>query len=236
MTEPYQPIRKFARNTSGRDYVVGDIHGEFVLLEKALDECGFDGRRDRLFSVGDLIDRGRDSPASLAWLAKPWFHAILGNHEAMALDAVDDPDTFFWWTRVNGGQWWLEQDEELRRRMLEALAALPLAIEVETSTGPVGLVHADVPVGVAWDRFMDRLASGEARAREVALWGRSRARGSAGGEVEGVARIYCGHTPVDSPRVADNVYFIDTGACYGRYLTVLPLEAAVSEFEAVVGD
>lgn len=236
MAEPYQAVIRFARNTVGRDYVVGDIHGEFALLDKALEEAGFDPQRDRLFSVGDLIDRGRDSPAALTWLAKPWFHAILGNHEAMALEAVDDPDTLFWWTRVNGGQWWLEQDEGLRRRMLEALAALPLAIEVETGAGRMGLVHADLPVGLPWQAFLDKLANGDARAREIALWGRSRARGTAAGLVEGVERVYCGHTPVDSPRVADNVCFIDTGACYGRYLTVRPLEAAVGGPQAVCRD
>lgn len=233
MAQSYQAVGKFARNTAGRDFVVGDIHGEFGLLDRALQEAGFDGRRDRVFSVGDLIDRGRDSPAALTWLAKPWFHAILGNHEAMALDAVGDADALFWWTRVNGGQWWLEQDEGLQQRMLDTLAELPLAFEVETGAGRIGMVHADVPVGLTWDAFMDRLANSDMRARETALWGRSRARGTAHGVVEGVERVYCGHTPVDNPRMADNVCFIDTGACYGRYLTVLPLEAAVGAFEAV---
>jgi len=30
-------------------------------------------RWDRLFSVGDLVNRGSESEQVLGWLAKPWF-------------------------------------------------------------------------------------------------------------------------------------------------------------------
>lgn len=224
MGESYQAIRRFPANGRGRDYVVGDVHGEFAQLDRALQKVRFDPRADRLFSVGDLIDRGRDSPAALRWLAKPWFHAILGNHEQMALQSVHDPDTLFWWTRMNGGAWWLEQDDELRGRMLEAFAVLPLAIEVATPWGRVGIVHADIPPKLSWDRFLAKLAKGNGRLRETALWGRSRARGTVVAPVDGVDRIYCGHTPVDRPRLVGNVHFIDTGACYNGRLTVLAID------------
>jgi serine/threonine protein phosphatase 1 len=54
-------LQHFGRNTAGRDLIVGDIHGCFARLQVALDELGFDPERDRLFSVGDLVDRGPDS-------------------------------------------------------------------------------------------------------------------------------------------------------------------------------
>ena len=62
-------LQHFARNTHGRDFVVGDIHGCFDLLQQALDEAAFNPDRDRLFSVGDLIDRGPQSPQVLLWLS-----------------------------------------------------------------------------------------------------------------------------------------------------------------------
>ena len=63
------PWRRYPRNRTGRDFVVGDVHGMFSALRELLAVAGFDDRRDRLFSVGDLIDRGPDSRGSLDWLS-----------------------------------------------------------------------------------------------------------------------------------------------------------------------
>ena len=64
-------IKRFELNNKGRDYVVGDIHGCFSLLSKELYEIGFDEKTDRLFSVGDLVDRGTESHLAVEWLKKP---------------------------------------------------------------------------------------------------------------------------------------------------------------------
>ena len=40
----------------GRDIVVGDVHGCFRTLERALGEIAFDTACDRLFGVGDLVN------------------------------------------------------------------------------------------------------------------------------------------------------------------------------------
>ena len=55
---------RFAQNTVGRDFAVGDIHGCFTELQRGLDAIGFDPSTDRLFSVGDLVDRGPESHTS----------------------------------------------------------------------------------------------------------------------------------------------------------------------------
>jgi serine/threonine protein phosphatase 1 len=82
---PLPLVRALPRNQQGRDFVVGDIHGCFDLLDQLLDQVSFDPGCDRLFSVGDLIDRGPDSMRSLEFLRAPWFFAVKGNHEAMLL-------------------------------------------------------------------------------------------------------------------------------------------------------
>jgi serine/threonine protein phosphatase 1 len=219
-------VNKFGLNQSGRDFVVGDIHGEFVLLNQELARVGFRPSCDRLFSVGDLIDRGPDSLAALEWLAKPWFHAILGNHEEMALQSEHNPEILRNWVDHNGGDWWLDLDETQQRRCREVFACLPLAIEVETADGPVGIVHANVPSSMSWQEFLARLEAGDKFVRDKALWSRERFRGwgrGDRGEVEGIRRIYCGHTPIEEPRLIGNILMIDTGACYGGNLTLLPL-------------
>lgn len=76
---------KYEKNLIGKDYVVGDIHGSFSALEKLLFKIGFDKKKDRLFSVGDLVDRGNESYKSLEYLSYPWFYAISGNHEQIII-------------------------------------------------------------------------------------------------------------------------------------------------------
>lgn len=66
-------------NSLGRDFIVDDLHGCLDLLDIELDRVGFDPAVDRLFSVGDLIDRGPDSMGCLRLLNKPWFFAVRGN-------------------------------------------------------------------------------------------------------------------------------------------------------------
>ncbi|WP_313047783.1 metallophosphoesterase [Pseudomonas soli] len=73
---------------------MGDIHGYFELLEWLLAEVDFDTSTDRLFSTGDLVDRGPFSEQAQSWMTHSWFHAVRGNHEQMAIDCaagVGDP-------------------------------------------------------------------------------------------------------------------------------------------------
>ncbi|MGD0959147.1 MAG: metallophosphoesterase [Methylomonas sp.] len=80
------PVRQLPENKVGKDYVIGDLHGCYELLERLLDAVNFDMKTDRLFAVGDLIDRGPDSLRCLGLLSEPWFFSVLGNHELMLLD------------------------------------------------------------------------------------------------------------------------------------------------------
>ena len=50
-----------ANGRGGRDFVFDDIHGCFATVEQALEALDYDPGRDRLFSVGDLIDRAREA-------------------------------------------------------------------------------------------------------------------------------------------------------------------------------
>ena len=54
-----------ARNRAGRDFVAGDIHGCYRTLERALAGVGFEPGQDRLFSAGDLVNRGPHSTEAL---------------------------------------------------------------------------------------------------------------------------------------------------------------------------
>lgn len=220
MTSPAAPlVVRFGPNPNvaagGRDLVVGDVHGCFSKLRAALEAVAFQPGFDRLFSVGDLVDRGPESADVLWWLAQPWFAAVAGNHEAMGLmyHRGQLPAQML---VVNGGGWFVAMTREERQPFVDAFAGLPVAIELETPAGLVGLVHADCPTRT-WPTFVERLAGGGKGAElltEAAQWSRDRVSGMgfAGEEVAGVRAVLVGHTPMERVTTLGNVHFLDTGA------------------------
>jgi serine/threonine protein phosphatase 1 len=208
-------VLRFPLNEHGRDFVVGDIHGMFRHLSDLLANSEFDETADRLFSVGDLVDRGPDSKSALEWLDKPWFHACRGNHEQFAIDSTD-PEQLNVWVNYNGGEWWMALDAEEQDVFRLRFMQLPMALEVETRWGRVGIVHADVPPLLPWERFMDLLDARDRDAALYAMWSRNRISGMCTSlpVTGGIQRVYCGHTPTRETVQIDNVYYIDTGAAY----------------------
>ncbi|HBL65251.1 MAG TPA: serine/threonine protein phosphatase, partial [Achromobacter sp.] len=170
-----QRFLKVPRNEHGRDFAVGDVHGHFSRLQESLDRLGFDPARDRLFSVGDLVDRGPESEAALQWLAQPWFYAVQGNHEDYAIRHVrtGKVDVTNW--RGYGGGWFLDLPVDQQQVFADAFAQLPIAIEVETREGAVGLLHADCPV-LFWPRLEFALQDRYKRTSATCQWSRDRLR------------------------------------------------------------
>ena len=65
------------------NYALGDIQGCFEEFKLALEKVNFDKKRDYLWLVGDLINRGPDSLKLLKFLYKirERTHIVLGNHD-----------------------------------------------------------------------------------------------------------------------------------------------------------
>ena len=231
-------LLRYERNVSGRDFAVGDIHGCFSHLRRSLEAIGFDESADRLFAVGDLVDRGLESHKVLEWLDKPWFHAICGNHDFLTWrSALGDP-----YPEVDhlahGGRWLERLPESARVEIGQALAALPLALEVETSSGIVGLIHADCPFD-DW-REMQSVAQNPidptGPVGDCLLWSTERWQKRFVGEIRNVRAVVHGHHVTKQPRVFGNVYFIDTGGWKpGGYFTFLGLDTLKPVFGPTVG-
>ncbi|WP_397448196.1 metallophosphoesterase [Pseudomonas sp. NA-150] len=225
-TSEVSRIKRFAANTAGKDFAVGDIHGFFTRLQAALDAAGFDPAVDRLFSVGDLIDRGPESEAVIDWLAKPWFHAVQGDHEDMAIRQTQAGRRDTTNYRQNGGAWFLALDWDRQQEIVVVLRDLPIAIEVETAKGLVAIAHADCPAQ-SWNMLRECLegrAPGLQYVIEGCQWSRDRIiNGNAAG-VTDVRAVVVGHTPLREPLVLGNVHHIDTGGWKDDgYFTLLDL-------------
>lgn len=223
--EPAHCIDRYGPNVAGRDLVVGDVHGHFSRLRKALRRIRFDESVDRLFCLGDLVDRGPESAEAFDWLARPWLRSILGNHERAAIDwARDELDEDVY--AQNGGTWNIGVSAQTRQARARTFAMLPVAIELETAAGLVGLVHADVPAS-SWEEFRRKLraeAGGNGATRETleaAVNSRGRLRGNVRGPVQGVRAVIAGHSLLDQPRWVDNVLHIETGGWSDGQFTII---------------
>jgi serine/threonine protein phosphatase 1 len=185
-------------NTAGRDFIVGDIHGCTELLGKILLHVNFDKTVDRLISVGDLVDRGPDSIAALQLLGKPWFHAVLGNHEDLTRGSLllflrqwglapdeyenssqDLAEQHFLHIR-NGGDWVMDKtiDSEFCLKYLNLINQMPIILVVgKDSPDRYHVVHSEI---LSWDnklvtnRWIDMLTdSANSYGTQNFFWGRS---------------------------------------------------------------
>jgi len=96
--------------------IIGDVHGRADLLDQAL--AAASGSQTIL--VGDYIDRGEKSAQVLRQLTEnPNLVCLMGNHEDMLLQFLDDPNRH--------GQRWL------RFGGLQTLASFGIAGAIQTS-------------------------------------------------------------------------------------------------------
>lgn len=134
----------------GYTYVCSDIHGEEVRFRLMLDLIRFT-ESDTLYILGDVVDR---TPGGIAILklimATPNIKMLLGNHEAMMLDAYDPnrrkTDLLRWINR--GGTCTFHEFQhhcsaQDREEILNFLAGLPTYLEIEVNgQRSFNLVHA----------------------------------------------------------------------------------------------
>lgn len=215
-------INHFSQNQLGQDYVVGDIHGMFTKLYDTLKKINFNFNKDRLFSVGDLCDRGPNSANIIEWLEAPWFFPVFGNHEEILIDYEKSYYNESDLINVGAG-WWLNFPEKQKKIVLEKYKNLPIGIEVETSNGLVGIIHAECP-HADWLK-LEELLRGINGAKMInrCLW--STMSPLVTEKIKNVKAVIVGHMTQQNYIVNGNVHLIDTGAVYPHgHFTILNLE------------
>lgn len=207
----------YEKNTKGRDFIIGDLHGCFDIFNKMLDRIDFDKDKDRMFSVGDLIDRGENSLDCLYLIKEPWFNSVMGNHEDLFINSVvKGVDTDLW--DMNGGVWHHGVNHEELQDIAQHVLELPLSITIKHEDGDIGICHAQPP-SLDWDDVKNP----SERDQQVMIWARMWIADDRMGNVENVCSTFHGHTPVDDVVQAGNVHFIDTGAVFTGNLTCIQI-------------
>ncbi|WP_037313242.1 metallophosphoesterase family protein [Ruegeria halocynthiae] len=226
-----------------RFYAVGDIHGRLDLLQALLSRMDPDCP---LVFVGDYIDRGSYSAEVLRHLrhlsqgTDRQVVCLMGNHEAMLLNFLDDPEQYAPHWLQNGGAHTLASfgvtgiDEnlvgetsvaaadQLRRAMGEDLIAWLRARPLTWSSGNVTAVHAALdPV----------LAVGD-QPHQVCLWGHPKFFDQSRTDGQWVVH---GHTIVESSRVQNGIVSIDTGAFFSGRLTAAEILEGEVRFTSTPG-
>lgn len=224
-------IERFDASHFERLFIVGDLHGCYLELTRELENIDFDFKKDLIISVGDLVDRGKDSLKCLELVKEPWFKAIRGNHEQMCLEADLAPEM-----RKNhceyGGEWLYLLPADKQYDCLNLCLNLPIILEVYFKDKIYGFVHADINMN-DWSMFkiaiqaIDYFTDQETSALHCALWGNSRISNGLNRKkyqsVVGVDEVYLGHTVVSKPTQIQNCFYIDTGIVFGNNLTIKEL-------------
>jgi serine/threonine protein phosphatase 1 len=225
---------------SDKIWLVGDIHGQYDLLMEQLSKQQFDPNQGHiLVSVGDMIDRGPDSLKTLELLTQPWFFAVMGNHEQMLLKGVAALKgggpilDILNWQALNGGDWYDpfgvidERQNQKLEALIEKVANLPLAIEIATDQGRLGVVHAAVPNS----QWLNTEHLGNELVKKHLLWFRGNGRKILNAQsdakrykldaddhtISGIDRVVVGHTIMGGgePVFAGNTLYLDVGAAIG---------------------
>ncbi len=125
------------------DYAIGDVQGCYKTLSALLKKINFKIDRDRLFFLGDVVNRGSNSLETLRFIYsnKENIDLVLGNHDfhllvcALTDKKPNKKDTF---------QDILKASD--RTKLIDYLLQRPLAIDYKSAL----FVHAGVPP--QWDK------------------------------------------------------------------------------------
>jgi len=205
-------------------YCISDIHGCYEKFMELLEKIQFNPKLDKLYILGDAIDRGKQPLECLMFIIKTAsVYLILGNHEQMMLDYYDCKDNSW---HHNGCEATTEQINGLmefeRTKLLSYIRSRPYYKTVAVNGKRYFLSHSGLAVSVPF----------KYQSLHDLIWSRSNFY-----ERQALKRHICifGHTPSFHIRNSDDysVWFdpiyndkvcIDCGCVYGGALAAIRLD------------
>jgi protein phosphatase len=225
------------RHESGPFDVIGDVHGCRAELEALLAELGYAIGRDhegratgahhdgrRAIFVGDLVDRGPDTPGVLrlvmGMVAAGDAFCVPGNHENKLLRALRGRNVQVTHGLVESLAQLAAETDQFRadaERFMDGLVS-----HYVLDGGRLVVSHAGLT-----ERYQGRASR---RVREFCLYGQTTGETDEYGlpvrypwaqEYRGEAMVLYGHTPIPAPEWVNNTLCLDTGCVFGGRLTAL---------------
>ena len=126
-----------------RRIIIGDVHGHYDPLMALLDAVSPQGE-DRVYFLGDLIDRGPKSVEVVNFVMRSNFQCLRGNHEEMLLDVVGDGqvsvELYQGWLYSGGHATVASYNNKIPQEHIDWMKSLPTYLDL----GDIWLVHAGV--------------------------------------------------------------------------------------------
>jgi protein phosphatase len=224
------------RDDHGPFDLVGDVHGCYAELVRLLEKLGYciGGTREapqvqapegrRALFLGDLVDRGPDSPGVLRlvmhMVAAGTALCVPGNHDVKLMRSLNGANV-----RVTHGLAetlaQLEQEDAGFKREIAAFVDT-LVSHYVLDDGRLVVAHAGLK--------QELQGRASARVREFALYGETTGETDEYGlpvrhdwarDYRGSAMVVYGHTPVPAAEWVNRTLCIDTGCVFGGMLTAL---------------
>lgn len=197
-------------------FVIGDVHGCYRTLMKLIEKLPKDAR---LIFVGDLCDKGNFSKEVIEYVIANNHLCILGNHEQLMLDNINNPQGRWETETYFGGYKTLQSyknDDKTLQRHLEWLRTLPRYIMKEKYfiTHGFGLPYYKRRDD---EKFHRPLMSNRRSSFKEWGWDWEEERYD-----YGVINIF-GHDSEDNLKKDQVSFNLDTGCVYGKHLTAIEL-------------
>lgn len=225
------------KHETGPFDIIGDIHGCYTELETVLTSLGYALTRDgegravdavcpgrRAVFVGDLVDRGPDTPGVLrlvmGMVASGNAFCVPGNHEDKLLRALRGKNVRMSHGLAETLEQLSTQSDEFRSQVEQFIDGL--ISHYVFDEGRLVVSHAGLV-----ERYHGR-ASG--RVRAFCLYGETTGETDEFGlpvrypwanDYRGKAMVVYGHTPTPVPEWVNNTICLDTGCVFGGSLTAL---------------
>jgi serine/threonine protein phosphatase 1 len=212
--------------------IIGDIHGCYNTLVKLYEKITEFGIKD-VYSVGDLVDRGKYSKEAVQFCIDKGIKPVKGNHEDMMVLAIDKPDRkeylIYGYSNkemylFNGCNKTMlsyiksedEEDFDVFKKEIKKtghfdfLKNMPMKLEV----GSIVISHSGIVKGepeVKW------------------LWNR---------DIPSKLDKYqvFGHTSREECKIAEHYACIDTGCVYGRKLSAMIIDSETAKIDTIISE
>lgn len=210
-------------NSDNTVAIIGDIHGCFNTLKKIYTRI--EGMK--IYTVGDLIDRGKYSREVVQFCIDKSISPVKGNHEDMLIRAIDSSDRFFGFLFKDAERYYNNGGRETQCSYIDSrlfsnfdkfkreikslghydyLKNLPLKYDIQNvMISHAGVIEGGDDVSILWNRekpaFINQL------------------------------QIF-GHTPIEEIIYKKNYFAnIDTGCVYKNKLTVVIVDMKNGKIE-----